>query len=620
MLPDKSDLTVSEHVGTTGARGSQAAQLSRDQLDLIVDNLSAMVWTADPGGSRDFTNRPWLEYTGLTVEEALGKDFRAMHPGDRPEFLAKWEEAVESGVSLEREIRLRRSDGEYFWFLHRIVPSRGGSGDVLKWVAVITDIHSLKQSVGLLREDRERTEYARRQTEEEYLSVVESTTDAVITIDERNEIQFVNPAAIRTFGYEASELVGQQLTILMPEQMRPRHRAGLERYIHSGRRQVNLQAGELTGLRKNGEEFPIEVSMGEARKDGQRIFTGFIRDITMRKRAEAELRQLVDLVPQILVVMDANGRWIGANRVAREYTGLTLQEYPIFDVIDRVIHPDDIEKMQAVRQTGLSGIDPFELEARMRGKEGIYCWFLFRYNPLVEEARAQRWYVSATEIETRKQEEEQVRRENVRLEERNRIAQELHDTLLQTFMSASLHLGAALVSMDADSRVTRLLQRTAAIMEQGIVEGREAIFCLRSPDSRPSDLVFALSRLQDELEVDPSIAFCVNVSGSQKPLRPEIQHEVYRIGREALVNAFCHSGAKHVELKVEYSAVELGMWIRDDGSGIDPQILQAGREGHWGLRGMRERATKIGGELRISCDGISGTEVYLSAPGTVFEG
>src|SRR5215831_21296932 len=110
MLPDKSDLTVSEHVGTTGARGSQAAQLSRDQLDLIVDNLSAMVWTADPGGSRDFTNRRWLEYTGLTVEEALGKDFRAMHPGDRPEFLAKWEEAVESGVSLEREIRLRRSD------------------------------------------------------------------------------------------------------------------------------------------------------------------------------------------------------------------------------------------------------------------------------------------------------------------------------------------------------------------------------------------------------------------------------------------------------------------------------------------------------------------------------
>jgi len=92
-------------------------------------------------------------------------------------------------------------------------------------------------------------------------------------------------------------------------------------------------------------------------------------------------------------------------------------------------------------------------EARLRGKEGICRWFLARYDPSVEEGRVRRWYKSATEIESGKREEERVRKENVRLEERTRIAQELHDTLLQTFQSASLHLGAALYGVAQDSPV-----------------------------------------------------------------------------------------------------------------------------------------------------------------------
>src|SRR6266581_1460819 len=103
------------------------------------------------------------------------------------------------------------------------------------------------------------------------------------------------------------------------------------------------------------------------------------------------------------------------------------------DPIGTLIHPDDVERMRAARDRGIAAGEPFELDARLRGKDGIYRWFLGRYNPLVEEGRVRRWYVSATEIESRKQQEERVRQENVRLEERTRIARELHDTLLQTF-------------------------------------------------------------------------------------------------------------------------------------------------------------------------------------------
>jgi len=346
-------------------------------------------------------------------------------------------------------------------------------------------------------------------------------------------------------------------------------------------------------------------------------FVGTVIDITERKRAEQELRQLVDFVPQVIVVLGPDGNWIHANRVAREYTGLTLEESRPPDVIGRVIHPDDVERMRAERERGLAGSEPFEVDARLLGKDGIYRWFLARYNPLIEEGRVRRWYMSATEIESRKQEEERIRQENARLEERTRIAQELHDTLLQTFQGALLHLGAALDGITQDSPFKPQLDRTLQIMRQGIEEGRNAIQGLRSSGSATSDLVVHLSRIQQELEFQPNIDFRVVVTGRQKQLPRQIQNEIYRIGREALVNAFCHSGAKRVELELEYSDSELRMRIRDNGCGINPQVLEKGRGGHWGLAGMRERAARIGGLVKILSSPMAGTEVQLSIPSNV---
>ena len=346
-------------------------------------------------------------------------------------------------------------------------------------------------------------------------------------------------------------------------------------------------------------------------------FIGTVIDITERKRAEEELQQLVDFVPQIIVVLDPAGKWVHVNRVAREYTGLTLDDYLSESVIGSVIHPDDAEKMRTLRNRGLSANDQFEIEARLRGKDGVYRWFLFRYNPLLEQGKVRRWYGTATEIESRKQEEDRVRRENVRLEERTRIAQELHDTLLQSFLSASMQLSVVLDDLNADSAVKPQLDRILQIIRQGIEEGRSTIEGLRSSDPRALDLVLALSGVQQEFPVQPNIDFRVIVAGRQQPLRPPIRHELYRIGREALVNAFCHSQAKRVEFELEYADSDLRMRVRDDGCGIDAQVLRSGREGHWGLAGMRERAARIGGLLNISSNANAGTEIRLSIPSGV---
>ena len=351
-------------------------------------------------------------------------------------------------------------------------------------------------------------------------------------------------------------------------------------------------------------------------ESGRFEFLGAVTDVTERRRAEQERQQLVDFVPQIVSVLSADGQFIHANRVAREYTGLTLDEYLTVDVLGRVIHPDDLEKMRALRRRGISLGGPFEIEARTLGKDGVYRWFLYRYNPLVEHGSVRRWYATGTEIESRKREEVRVRNENVRLEERTRIAQEIHDTLLQSFLGASMQLGAAMDSLPSDSLVKPKLDEILQLMEQGIEEGRKTIEGLRSSDPRTSDLVLALSGVQKELGVQ-DVDFRVSVAGRQQPLRPPIRQEIYRIGREALVNAFCHSGARRIDFELEYTDSNLNMRVRDNGCGIDPQVLEAGRDGHWGLTGMRERAMSIGGQLKISSSTTAGTEVQLCVPSSL---
>ena len=204
-----------------------------------------------------------------------------------------------------------------------------------------------------------------------------------------------------------------------------------------------------------------------------------------------------------------------------------------------------------------------------------------------------------------------------RLAERTRIAQELHDTLLQGFLSASMQLHVANDHLAADSAAKPLVGRVLEMMERVIEEGRNAVRGLRLSHREADGLEQAFQRLQGELGATSGAAFRIIAEGAPRPLRPIIRDEVYRIGREAVVNAFRHAGAKDIEVEVEYAANQLRLVVRDDGSGIDPRVLQTGRDGHWGLSGMRERAERIGGKLRVLSRVSAGTEVELSVPGYV---
>ena len=204
-----------------------------------------------------------------------------------------------------------------------------------------------------------------------------------------------------------------------------------------------------------------------------------------------------------------------------------------------------------------------------------------------------------------------------RVAERTRIAQDLHDTVLQGIVSAAMQLQVAVDQLPANSSATLRLSRVLELMRRVMEEGRNAVRLLRSPNSDSDDLAQAFSRIPQDLGIEVQIVFRVIVLGSARKLRPLIRDEVYHIGRELLVNAFRHSQASCIEVELEYAPRRFRMVVRDDGCGIDPQVLRAGREGHWGLPGMRERAERIGARLSVWSRAGAGTEVALSVPNSI---
>lgn len=202
-----------------------------------------------------------------------------------------------------------------------------------------------------------------------------------------------------------------------------------------------------------------------------------------------------------------------------------------------------------------------------------------------------------------------------RLAERTRIAQELHDTLLQGILSASMQLHVADEHLPSHSPAKPLVERVLELMGSVIEEGRNAVQGLRSTKRSLLNLEHALSQVRQEFPLQSQIAFRVIVEGASRPLHPVVRDDVYRVCYEALSNAFRHSHASDIEVELEYSPRYLRVLIRDNGGGIDPQVLRSGRDGHWGLSGMKERTERIGGKLRVLSRADAGTEVELSVPG-----
>lgn len=205
-----------------------------------------------------------------------------------------------------------------------------------------------------------------------------------------------------------------------------------------------------------------------------------------------------------------------------------------------------------------------------------------------------------------------------RVGERTRIARELHDTLLQQFQGLLPRFQAAIYKLPEGAGEAReTLEAAVDQASQAITEGRDAVQGLRLSTVEQNDLSVAIRTVGEELAAGnhSSPRFEVVVEGSPRNLNPILRDEVYRITAEALRNAFRHAQARQIEVEIGYGERKFSIHVRDDGKGIDREVLSVdGREGHFGLHGMRERAELVGGKLVVWSEVESGTEVELSIP------
>ena len=209
---------------------------------------------------------------------------------------------------------------------------------------------------------------------------------------------------------------------------------------------------------------------------------------------------------------------------------------------------------------------------------------------------------------------------NTRLEERvaerTRLAGELHDTLLQTIQASKLVAEAALAEPDISARTRHALERLAVWLGQATREARDSLQSLRASTTVTNDLAEAFRDAGERCAAGTPMQFTMSVRGAVRRMHPVVRDDIYKIGYEALRNACSHSGGSRVELDLRYGR-HLSLIVRDNGAGIAPEIAANGKPGHFGIKGMRERAARIGGKLALFSSPESGTEIELTVPGRI---
>ena len=399
-------------------QAEEARRASERKLAAIINTIPTLAWSAGSDGSADFVNRRWLEYTGLSAEQAQGWGWgTAIHPDDVNGLVKFWQAALIAGVPVEVEARMRRFDGAYRWFLFRANPLRDESGKVLKWYGTNIDI-----------EDRKRVEEGVRARELSWRQIVDNIPGLVATMGPMGEVEFLNRQTLEYFGKTNDELKNWSLIGAVHPDDLPGVIAARQKCIETGQ----IYEVEHRCLRSDGVYRWFQVRGLPVRNEEGTITAWYLllTDVDDRKRAEQKLRQseadlrtITDAIRQSIVVLAPDGTTLYANRVALDNTGLTMDEVKGDGFFLRAFHPDDINRVRDERLVGLWEGVPFDLEVRTLFKNGEYRWQLLQYNPLKDnDGQIVRWYATATDIDDRKRAEARVEQAYLRLAEAQQLS------------------------------------------------------------------------------------------------------------------------------------------------------------------------------------------------------
>jgi PAS domain S-box-containing protein len=383
----------------------------------MIDTIPALAWSAHPDGSAEFLNRRWLDYTGLTAEQALGWGWQAaIHPGDVEGLVGKWTSSLASGLPVEVEARICRFDGAYRWFLFRMDPLRDESGNVVKWYGTITDI-----------DDHKRLDEALCASELSWRQIVDNIPGFVHATSATGEVEFISRNTLEYFGKPNEELKDwSRLGVVHPDD--------LPRVIEAWRKSI-----------ETGQDYEVEQrnrradgvyrwfqSRGRAVRNEEGEITAWYwlnTDIEDRKKAEEALRSsqrelsvIIETMPGLVWCASPDGELSYVNRRILDYLGVEKNNL-LSGGWARFLHPDDVASVVASWSHSVASGEVFEVQARLRGADGAYRWFhSLSHLGRDTEGNPARWYGVMIDVDDRKRAEEEVEHAYLRLAEAQRVS------------------------------------------------------------------------------------------------------------------------------------------------------------------------------------------------------
>ncbi|MDF1756226.1 MAG: PAS domain S-box protein [Verrucomicrobiales bacterium] len=583
-------------IDITKEREAKKWQEQAERLRGVVENLPAGAIFVETDG-RIFLNRNAEEITGYTRTDlnTVTSWFRRLYPGQVTQVRELYEASRSAGFPELLSSQIRRKNG----CVRHIEFAAHKFGDHEIWL--VNDITARREAEEMLEQ------------KQSYLKAILTTAaDAIFTIDADGFVIGANPAAEKMFSYQSGSMVGVTASAFLPDLHRVLADKGLCKDPETGEIQREVEA-----LRKDCSTFYGELSISEVNYLG--IYTCILRDISQRKLSDEVLRErrelsekLIENAPNIVLVLDLEGRIVRVNPTFEKLTGRKLPEIEGKFWLDNFIPERNREKNRTIFLTILSRpaalynyTDPIIAQnseeryiswnaAHLTDANGINIGLLCTGHDITDRLRLEGEVLTAVE------------------EDRRRIAQDLHDGVGSQLVGINFHLGALKTKIDGGMPLASSeIESISTLVADAINQSRDIAQGIHPIGSEPEELMNALKKLTLRITAAHSASCQFHCESRVEIDQPVVANHLYRIVQEAVNNAVKHSGAQSITVSLDKKDDQICVVIVDDGSGFDTELQDF--QG-LGLHIMNYRTRAISGTLTIEKHGEAGTKITCSVP------